>query len=60
MPTDAPAVRLDRIALTDLQLRAMELMLYQAADVINRLKAEQVVYTKLAVPPQEVPNGNTL
>ena len=55
MPTsNAPSVRLDRIALTELQLRAMELMLYQAADVINRLKAEQVVYTKIAVPPQEV------
>ena len=58
MPTsNAPSVRLDRIALTELQLRAMELMLYQAADVINRLKAEQVVYTKIAVPPQEVQNG---
>ena len=53
MATDSP-VQLGRIYLTKVQLKALEMTLYQAADVINRLKADGPVYTKIAVPPQEV------
>ena len=38
---------LGRTSLTQIQLKAMEMMLYQAADVINRLKADGPVYTKI-------------
>lgn len=47
MATNAPVVRLDRIALTETQLRTLELMLYQMADVIDRLLATGVQYTKI-------------
>ena len=48
-----PSVRLDRDALTRLQLRVLEMALYQIADAINRLKPDgQPPYTKM-----EVPNG---
>lgn len=47
-------MQLGRVYLTKVQLKALEMSLYQAADVINRLKADEIVYTKLAVPPQEV------
>ena len=53
MATNAP-VQLGRVYLTKVQLKALEMALYQAADVINRLKADGPVYTKIAVPPQEV------
>lgn len=46
MATNAPQVRLDRISLTEIHLKAMELMLYQAADTINRLLAAGAPYTK--------------
>mgnify|MGYP001594586165 CR=1 FL=1 len=50
MATNAPAVRLDRIVLTKTQLRTLEIMLYQSADLIDRLLAAGVQYTKLEVP----------
>ncbi len=48
--TNAPAVDLGRITLTEMHLKAMEQALYQAADVINRLKQDGVPYTKLVLP----------
>ena len=52
MATNAPVVQLDRIVLTKTQLQTTETVLYQMADVIDRLLAAGVQYTKL-----EVPNG---
>ena len=52
MATNAPQVRLDRISLTKMHLQAMEIALYEAADVIDRLLASGVPYTKI-----ENPNG---
>ena len=51
MATNAPQVDLGRIKLTEIHLKALEMMLYQAADTINRLMADGVPYTKLEVPP---------
>ena len=53
--TSAPPVRLDRVSLTKIQMRALELALYQCADVINRLKPEEAPYTK--IPNPEVTRG---
>lgn len=50
--SSAPEVRTDRIALTELQLRATEIMLYRAADSIDRLLRIPPQYTKVAVAPQ--------
>lgn len=44
--TVAP-VRLGRRALTEQQLHATEMMLYQVADIIDRLRADGEVYTKM-------------
>ena len=43
---------LGRIALTKTQLRAEEIMLYQMADIIDRLLKDRIPYTKV-----EVQNG---
>ena len=48
--SSAPAVRLDRHALTETQLRTTEIMLYQIADIIDRIMLGGVPYTKLEVP----------
>lgn len=51
MPTNVPQVRIGRVSLTELQLRATESMLYQMADIIDRLLADGgVQYTKIVVP----------
>lgn len=47
----APTVRIDRVVLTQTQLRTEEIMLYLMADIIDRLLATGLQYTK-----QEVPN----
>ena len=52
MATNAPTVRLDRIVLTETQMRTTKIMLYSMADIIDRLLAAGVQYTKT-----EVPNG---
>lgn len=45
------ATRLDRITLTEQQLRATEIMLYRMADLIDRLLADNgVQYTKMQAP----------
>jgi len=44
--TSPPQIALDRVALTDLHLRTLEIALYQMADAINRLKKAGAVYTK--------------
>lgn len=49
---NVPSVRLDAKSLTDIQLKALEMTLYQAADVINRIMAAGHAYTKV-----EIPNG---
>ena len=46
MATSPPQIALDRISLTDLHLRTLEIALYQMADAINRLKKAGAVYTK--------------
>ena len=43
-------MRLDRHALTETQLRTTEIMLYQIADIIDRIMLGGVPYTKLEVP----------
>lgn len=50
MATNAPQVRLDRVSLTQMHLKAMEIALYQAADVIDRLLAAGAPYTKVQNP----------
>lgn len=49
-------VRLSRAPLTDLQLRATETMLYRMADLIDRLLADGLPYTKVE-QPQLAPPG---
>ena len=46
MATSPPQINLDRISLTELHLRTLEVALYQMADAINRLKKAGAVYTK--------------
>lgn len=53
MSTDAPNVRVDRITLTAAQIRTTEILLYQMADMIDRLLAAGVQYTKVVT--HEVP-----
>ena len=48
--TNAPQVRIDRVALTKTQLAATELMLYQIADIIDRIMLTGVQYTKMEIP----------
>ena len=55
----APQVRLDRVALTDMHLRTLEIALYQAADLVDRLRPQLGVYTKRIVN-EEVPNARSL
>ena len=52
---DVAPVPLGRIALTQRQMRATEIMLYRAADLIDRLMADGVPYTKIAVPQAPAP-----
>lgn len=49
MATNAPQVDLGRVALTKEQLRTTEIMLYQMADIIDRLLKDRVPYTKIEV-----------
>ena len=54
--TGIPPVQLGRIALTDQQLRATEIALYRAADLIDRLMVDGgVPYTKVIVPQAAPP-----
>ena len=46
MATNAPIVRLDREALIALQLKALELALYQVADAYDRIMLTYPQYTK--------------
>ena len=48
--SSAPAIRLDKQALTETQLRTTEIMLYQIADIIDRIMLGGVPYTKLEIP----------
>jgi len=52
----AASAQLGRIALTKTQLRATEIALYRAADLIDRLLADKIPYTK--IDPNEIGGTN--
>ena len=49
MASNPVAADVGRVALTKTQLRAEEIMLYQMADIIDRLLKDRIPYTKVEV-----------
>jgi len=54
LATNVPEVRLDRIALTRIHLKALEMALYQMADVYDRVMLEWPQYTKTVAVTNEL------